>query len=631
MPYELLGEQSAFRVISRLAPPSNNSLVFNAEKKNPLTDKWRVVLKVVWDVETARLEARDLMEMDDIRGVVSLLDYFERPYSTIKDVAVFSFLKKLNLKDDHPVGFLATHLVKGRTLVTKTERVPREELPPQPKKDTLLFHARGKWYRQYLCKSFSFHEKIRLVSQVAHTLAEVHERNKKHADIKLENLVFNPETNEVTLVDFGGSAGFGTEGWMTPEHIENLRQGGKTTPIYTKAADIYALGRVIERLFEGDGEKGRRVIELIAEPCLKKTREIDAQFVERETQRYLNAISPKRYLKWAGAAAAIALIWLSIWMYVVNVKSDDIRNERILEALVATIPETGAEQYSLLRKIRFTYYTTGDLAFRDKLTKAAAKINVETGNNIKLFYNMDPAKPNAIYISPEERYIIYDEFVIRVGDFVDETRYVTSFNFKQVTLKEYETGTEQTFQFPEFPMEWIPEPTGSLLIYPSDLAILSAALCRAYPKFVAASPTRETEIHGLLHGSTTSGILVKLFDYLNIDYSTSFNTFLEIGDLPCQKYFIYELEDGLYFQTHLDELIKKYQKYSGYKINEIPESFSQIYIEDYIHVLKATTGEDRENRLFWEDHLTDTLNQHGYDLDISCQGQTVLMSFIKLN
>lgn len=630
MPYELLGEQSAFRVISRLAPPSNNSLVFNAEKKNPLTDKWRVVLKVVWDVETARLEARDLMEMDDIRGVVSLLDYFERPYATIKDVAVFSFLKKLNLKDDHPVGFLATHLVKGRTLVTKTERVPREELPPQPKKDTLLFHARGKWYRQYLCKSFSFHEKIRLVSQVAHTLAEVHERNKKHADIKLENLVFNPETNEVTLVDFGGSAGFGTEGWMTPEHIENLRQGGKTTPIYTKAADIYALGRVIERLFEGDGEKGRRVIELIAEPCLKKTREIDAQFVERETQRYLNAISPKRYLKWAGAAAAIALIWLSIWMYVVNVKSDDIRNERILEALVATIPETGPEQYSLLRKIRFTYYTTGDLGFRDKLTKAAAKINVETGNNIKLFYNMDPAKPNAIYISPEERYIIYDEFVIRVGDFVDETRYVTSFNFKQVTLKEYETGTEQTFQFPEFPMEWIPEPTGSIQIYPSDLIILAVGLGKTYPKKVDARPTRETIVRGVLHASTSSGIMQKLYDYLGISYSPAFGERIFIGDLPCANYFIYEIEDGAYIQTTLENLIQKYRKCSGYDVSTIPNHFSDIYIEDYVHVLKPTTGEDRNDRLFWEDHLKDVLNQLGYDLRINCNTQTVKMEIEKL-
>jgi serine/threonine protein kinase len=97
-----------------------------------------------------------------------------------------------------------------------------------------------------LAKAISF--------QVIDALNYCHENNIVHRDLKADNILIDPDTHTIKLIDFGFAAltdgktqlqGFcGTPNYMSPEIIKKLPYDGK-------AADIWAMGILAYKLLSG--------------------------------------------------------------------------------------------------------------------------------------------------------------------------------------------------------------------------------------------------------------------------------------------------------------------------------------------------------------------------------------------
>ncbi|RCJ30330.1 guanylate cyclase [Nostoc punctiforme NIES-2108] len=99
-------------------------------------------------------------------------------------------------------------------------------------------------------KKFALSEFLLIAIQIAQTLSEIHATNVIHKDINLSNIVYNPQTGQLRIIDFGISTTFtrenptiknpsvleGTLAYMSPE------QTGRMNRILDYRTDFYSLG-----------------------------------------------------------------------------------------------------------------------------------------------------------------------------------------------------------------------------------------------------------------------------------------------------------------------------------------------------------------------------------------------------
>ncbi len=99
-------------------------------------------------------------------------------------------------------------------------------------------------------KEFSLSEFLLIAVQIVETLSEIHAANVIHKDINLSNIVYNPETRQLKIIDFGISTTFtrenptinspsvleGTLAYMSPE------QTGRMNRVLDYSTDFYSLG-----------------------------------------------------------------------------------------------------------------------------------------------------------------------------------------------------------------------------------------------------------------------------------------------------------------------------------------------------------------------------------------------------
>lgn len=116
----------------------------------------------------------------------------------------------------------------------------------------------------------TFASRLEIATQAATLVKEFHQVY-LHRDIKAENYVWNPETEELTICDFGmarklaaGEEGVedlsGSGTILAPEIDDALHPG---MVLYTTKSDIYALGKVFEELFEGVEDVPHEISELV--------------------------------------------------------------------------------------------------------------------------------------------------------------------------------------------------------------------------------------------------------------------------------------------------------------------------------------------------------------------------------
>ncbi|HEY9850645.1 MAG TPA: serine/threonine-protein kinase PknK, partial [Leptolyngbyaceae cyanobacterium] len=105
-------------------------------------------------------------------------------------------------------------------------------------------------------QTFSLSEFLSIAIQIAGALGEIHEANIIHKDINPSNIVYNPQTGQIKIIDFGISTKFtrenptiknphlleGTLAYMSPE------QTGRMNRVLDRRTDFYSLGATFYQL-----------------------------------------------------------------------------------------------------------------------------------------------------------------------------------------------------------------------------------------------------------------------------------------------------------------------------------------------------------------------------------------------
>lgn len=104
---------------------------------------------------------------------------------------------------------------------------------------------------------------LKIIHNILKAVYHLHRLNIGHGDIKPENVLINPKTYDIQIIDFGASCASndnkllkctttGTIQYDSPEIVKNILSGGKLVTIDTiKSADMFSLGAVFYRLGNG--------------------------------------------------------------------------------------------------------------------------------------------------------------------------------------------------------------------------------------------------------------------------------------------------------------------------------------------------------------------------------------------
>ncbi|WP_236508573.1 ATP-binding protein, partial [Tychonema sp. BBK16] len=100
---------------------------------------------------------------------------------------------------------------------------------------------------------------LTIAVKVAETLGEIHSKNVIHKDINPGNIVFNPATGQVKLIDFSISSGSGSENISSkdPNFLEGTlaymspEQTGRTNRVIDYRTDFYSLGVTFYEVLAG--------------------------------------------------------------------------------------------------------------------------------------------------------------------------------------------------------------------------------------------------------------------------------------------------------------------------------------------------------------------------------------------
>lgn len=102
---------------------------------------------------------------------------------------------------------------------------------------------------------YDFKFRIKLIITICEELAKLHEMGVVHKDLKPENMLFNPETNEIYIYDWGFAItenSGNTDRCGSPDYISPEVLWRKDEPA-TSASDMFAVGIIIPMILGGLG------------------------------------------------------------------------------------------------------------------------------------------------------------------------------------------------------------------------------------------------------------------------------------------------------------------------------------------------------------------------------------------
>ena len=184
---------------------------------NRKSDNRAIAMKIVEKakyklVDGIPVEVCALKRLKSCEGVVQLLDWYVSPYSG-----------RLTIVMDRVTGSDLYHYITRRGRLTEAES--RE-----------------------------------IINQTVHILRSMRERGVEHGDLKDENLIWNPITRHLTIIDFGCSyeshvdhraqnGKVGTQFYKPPEQTEKKAKGDATTQ---DCALVWTIGLLLYTMLFGD-------------------------------------------------------------------------------------------------------------------------------------------------------------------------------------------------------------------------------------------------------------------------------------------------------------------------------------------------------------------------------------------
>lgn len=430
-----------------LIAPGGTSAVFDAYRNMPQLQKpWRVALKFVWKIEAAREEAQSLVALENVRGVVQLLDYFEVPFADIRP-----FILDLNReewgrsvvrgavaerKDEDMIGCLVLQFLAGLPLIQSTQPISDNKHIENRKEKLIVKDIEsGIWLQQQLTTPLSIKEKLNIITQITEHIVDCHKRGIVHADLKPQNILYQKESGQVTIVDFGGSGTRGSPGWQGPEHFQQNVQGGGN---YTTALDVFLIGLFINRFFED--EKQKDLLKL-ADLCFK---EPDQRITAAKLLSELKRIEREKFgpgkdrkivpliINSLLVAALFTLWWTRDREPSLEERFGADNGRAFVQEKVETAATDARHRYQAAQAFRDLLDTSGKWPeFESQLIGGLAQL--QKINQLPLVENLDQFRPEAVrmlWYDPEgHSFMLYQDQWLEVGEWLTPSLYFADIRF----------------------------------------------------------------------------------------------------------------------------------------------------------------------------------------------------------
>lgn len=139
-----------------------------------------------------------------------------------------------------------------------TKAVSRESVQGSP--GILLNYFNGIRLREYIASvPFNLAERLSIAASLTHTLGLIHQKNIIHRDLTSDNILVNPQTKEIQIMDFGQAIRLDvkTIHLSHPDQLEGSiayyspEQTGRMNRVLDYRSDLYSIGVVFYELFTG--------------------------------------------------------------------------------------------------------------------------------------------------------------------------------------------------------------------------------------------------------------------------------------------------------------------------------------------------------------------------------------------
>lgn len=535
-----------------------------------------VTLKILFDRVQAQAEAERLIQMSDETGVTSLHDYQEFEAVEIDDALkqlFTSWQAKLYKQSDEPIRrayCLALHMEKGEDL-TMT-RLWKNQDAKSMNKGIWVVDRQGVQYAQYLQYDLNNDQKISLIKGLISAIKHAHDRfNMVHGDLHPGNVIYDPNTATVVIIDWGTVGVLGTDGWLTPWHDLLLLNEIQSLP---KAADIHALALWIDRLLGYEDSVFRRqalrILSVDDAALVPTIGQLSVQF-EASVQKVEN----KKHARIFGLIAMIA-VFVILGLKLSFTDWAFLKMKEEITALTTSGLAQGSGNREALRTLRNHLHDSRYLQLRNTIVSGLGKINLKHFRGDYYLSEEDLRRPTAIHYAGSQSFVIFKGQLLFLGSAASSNEFVSDIDVSGIVLSSSQDG-HRFIEFPVHPLAAEVDGAGYFLVYKSNLKSLLYVLAEMHFASVRFDSNIEPQVFGLIRGSTSLDVYYKLLDQMDcswVDFGQKCNF-----ERPWLR--MWELPDDFFPSEPMSDLVVDMLKVKlEYEIEDMPLKLSEVYFRD---------------------------------------------------
>ena len=480
----------------------------------------KVVLKILTHEEPGKDEVEALAQMSAKSQYCNLYDAFK---VTRQELYIFAGQKLEALAEligvdlfsveEQSYTIIVLNLVSGEKLI---ERKPLNK--QKLSEDGLIVETENGQFLDSLsakCAERQPKERLYLLMEMAKALAKRHKLGLPHGDLSPGNVLWDPELNEITLIDLGLNRNFGTKGWRSPEHL--TQQGQRHTAI-TPASDIYVMGQWMS-LLAGSQRFLNPLIKTCRHPDLKNRPTANALY-SKLRNHYYASFYKNLFLV---SALVVVILGFFIWQQTSEPSLHELLPENGMsyrKKIQALDLENMANPKTVRLEIQeYLKHPQMTPALWENLIRTLADYYRRLRPPPDTLFSGKPEDIQAIWIDkgplPAETWILYkgNPWWHSLGEQIMDDRFLLKVDIRypeiDVVLEDQE-GEQTIITTPLFPYPWIKSEDSILLMFDGSLEKVLENLSLNTP-FHAAIPGQSfTTMKGVLSFASTEDLLIQL-------------------------------------------------------------------------------------------------------------------------